>query len=197
MPKTLLILAVLLLSAGMACAEEFKFRGFAWLTPQTEVMAAESAKFLGEEMPGFLTYEVKTEYTDEAGCYYAFDSNGRLGQAGVIWFAEGNAKSMLKEYDKIKKDLTKLYGKPFLDVDFWLSDQDKAAFKRDRGKGLEAGVCGLNTIWETNDTMISLTMQSDRFEDAAPTVATYTNIGITYNSLALLDVMNEVMGVAE
>lgn len=135
------------------------FRNFNWRTPLSEVQKNEKSNFVNEEKGDLLKYEDQLGGSD---CYviYTFNDNNKLISGNYVFTKKySNSQLYLHDYAKFEKLLTEKYGKAKLTKDDW-SENTTPTEKENYGQAVSSGNLTLNTIWETERSIIKITLFS-------------------------------------
>lgn len=138
------------------------FRNVKWGMTREEVKVREDAELIADIDEG-LMYSTELTTLDMFLCYY-FDNEGRLYQA--IYgpnYEHSNDNLYITDYEGLKENLSKMYGKPDNDRDIWVN----SLFQGDPeyyGLAISTGDYTRIAQWKTGKTEINLVLSGDNYE---------------------------------
>ncbi|MBA7549873.1 hypothetical protein ES705_42372 [subsurface metagenome] len=164
---SLIVLCILVIFTLILFAEEVKydFRKTNWGMSIEQVKATENAK-LDLEIDSILFYSgvrIDEIYGEDFSCTYFFSEDKLFLALYVISEEHTNDNLYIRDYENLKKVLTKKYGKPKINKTTWNSD----FYKNDESKwGFAVSVGDLSyfSSWETPTTLITLELSGDNYE---------------------------------
>jgi hypothetical protein len=165
--KKLIFLLLPLLSTCICAAQEFDFRKTNWGCTKSQVKSTESLEtFLDkDEILGYSTSVANLECT--LGFYF---KNNSLYKGAYIFSEEhSNKNDYLMDYFSLKQLLKEKYGEPQIDEIIWknkLYQDDKENY----GLAISIGHLELYCNWETEDTLIQLSINGDNYEISLQTI---------------------------
>ena len=177
MVNTIVLLLFLLVSSDLVSQEKIQkndFRNSKWGMKKDKVLSTEENKPteagpIDQYFSALYTGEVaglKMEY----GYYFLDDVLVR----GYYLLREKhtNKNKYIDDYNKLKEVLTRKYGSPKKSYTFWFNDLYKND-PQDHGRAVRIGHLGFESNWETDRTLIRLTLIGDNFN---------INLSLYYNS---------------
>lgn len=128
---------------------------------QTEVINSEKSKPIANQNNKLLFL---TNITNrDSILFYSFQNNNTLESAGYIFNIHSDMNDYIQEYKDIKELLIKKYGQPKVSKLDWKND----LFKYEPlswNLAVSIGDLQLTSIWETENTQISLSLFGDNFK---------------------------------
>jgi len=149
---------MLLLVSPCLIGQSYQFRGLEWGASREKVKQTEKARFVIEK-DNYLQYRsVLGDY--DAELYYYFGLSNRLvGSRYVIWNRFTDPQKYFDEYDFFASMLTEKYGKPIKGsvLNPVVVPEDKSLYPA----LLSKGEFSQETVWETPETTVKLTMTAN------------------------------------
>jgi len=176
----LILLVITSLSLTILAKEQvFDFRETTWGMNKEQVKATEDRKPDYEEND-MLSYKVKI-FGGNYYCFYSFLED-KLYNGGYFFMEEHTNKNLyINDYMELKGIITKEYGKPIMDKIIWKNDLYKDE-KSEWGKAISLGDLEYWALWETLNTEICLSLDSDNYE---------INLILSYDSKELSEWVNK------
>ncbi|MHA1275500.1 MAG: hypothetical protein ACTSQS_19050 [Promethearchaeota archaeon] len=178
----LIVILILVISTLTLFAEEVKydFRETTWGMSKEQVKVTEDRKPDYEEN-AMLVYSVKI-FGGNYYCIYSFLED-KLCNGGYFFMEEHTNKNLyINDYMELKGIITKEYGKPIMDKIIWKNDLYKDE-KSEWGKAISLGDLEYWALWETLNTEICLSLDSDNYE---------INLILSYDSKELSEWVNKI-----
>jgi len=178
----LIVLLILVISTLALFAKEVKydFRETTWGMSKEQVKETEDRKPDYEEN-AMLSYNVKI-FEGNYYCIYSFLED-KLCNGGYFFMEEHTDKNLyINDYMELKGIITKEYGKPIMDEIIWKNDLYKDE-KSEWGTAISVGDLEYWALWETLDTEICLSLDSDNYE---------INLILSYDSKELSEWVNKI-----
>ena len=177
MVNTILLLLFLLVSSDLISQEKVQkndFRNTRWGMKKDKVLSTEKNKPL--EAPPDNQYFV-AYYTGEVAGFkayykYSFLDDVLVKGGYLLKEKHTNKNEYIEDYIKLKEVLTRKYGSPIRDDIQWYNDLYKNRLQ-DYGLAASIGHLAFQSDWETDRTLIRLTLKGDNFN---------INMGIIYTS---------------
>ncbi len=137
-----------------------------------EVIAAEGSQPMQENEEVLL-------YQDEVGgldfsVYYQFVDDQLVSGAYILSESYMNENQYIKDYDNLQSSLTEKYGAPIKNEELWSGDLYRDEPRAEWGMALATGDLRMISLWENEDTDISLHVAGENFK---------TNLTIVYNGV--------------
>jgi len=168
MVYTIILLLFLLVSSDLISQEKIQkndFRNSRWGMKKDKVLSTE--KNQPTEAAPFNQYfivvyagkvaDIKVDY----GYYFLDDV---LVRAGYIFNETHlNSNEYINEYNKLKEVLTRKYGSPIKSDSYWYNDLYKNR-PQDYGTAISIGHLAFQSDWETDRTLIRLSLKGDNFK---------------------------------
>ena len=167
MVNTIVLLLFLLVSSDLISQEKVQkndFRNSKWGMKKDKVLSTEKNKPIGaspENQYFLVRYAgeiagMKADY----GYYFLDDILVRGGN--ILGEKHYNKNQYITDYNKLKEILTRKYGSPIRLNSFWFNDLYKND-PQDYGRAVSIGHLGFESDWETDRTLIRLTLRGDNF----------------------------------
>ncbi len=144
------------------------FRSVRWGMTEDEVKSLEgnnpqySGKVSGSNA-WYIGYDTTLMENDVILAYY-FGANG-LYEAQYIWTeTHSNANLYISDYNDVKTQLTKKYGRPLHDKENWDTTSHKSSYSEQKGEALSYGYLTYLTRYSTRRTNISMHMDADNYD---------------------------------
>jgi len=165
MVNTIILLLFLLVSSDLMSQETNQkndFRNSRWGMKKDKVLSTEKNKPKDVGTRGQYFIALYTgEITDLKANYLYWFLDDVLVQGGYVLREEhSNENEYINDYNKIKEILTRKYGSPIKSDSFWFNDLYKNNPQR-YGFALSIGHLGFESKWETDRTLIRLTLKGD------------------------------------
>jgi hypothetical protein len=133
------------------------FRGFRWGNSLGIVQATEKSQFVLKVSDDELVYKDILGGSD-CNIYYIFNDNDKLASGMYVFVKQySNPQLYLQDYTKFKKLLTEKYGEPVSEKENWRSDR-RVAEKHNYGQAIADGNLTLNTVWNTDRSLIKIVL---------------------------------------
>lgn len=176
--KTKLSLVMLILFAlfsTSAYSEEgnvskFDFKQFVWGSTLEEVIDVEGTYLASDKVDGkndtVIIYRTKAVGMDVILGYY-FCDNGLYQVVYSLDEEHTSGESYINDYEKFRDALTKKYGKPLFDRIKWNDSSMKEYYLengKSKGDALTYGYCSYSTGYQTDRSLIAMSMSSDNYE---------------------------------
>ncbi len=182
--KTLIIAIVTLTTIGNKIGAQNTlndFRSFNWGATLSEVQTKEKAKFIKEEKGDILIYDDQLGGSD-CSVIYTFNDNNKLISGNYNFTKQySNSQLYIHDFTKFEQLLTEKYGKARSFKNDW-SENTTPTDKENFGQAISDGNLVLTTIWETNRTIIKITLFS---------VANHPTLAIQYTYKTLNELENK------
>jgi len=167
--NTLLLLILLLVSCSVLISQEtthkYDYRNSRWGMKKDEVLSTEKNKPI-DSRP-HKQYIVVTYTGEVAGLkadYGYFFLDDILVRGGyVLREKHSNNNEYINDYNKLKEILTRKYGSPIKSDSYWYKDLYKDR-PQDYGMAVSMGHLAFQSDWETDRTLIRLTLMGDNFK---------------------------------
>jgi len=158
----LILLIVTVLSLTIFAKEQvFHFRQTNWGMSKDQVSAIEGRKPDYEEND--MLYYIVNIFGGNHYCFYSFLED-KLYKGGYFFIEEHTDKNLyINDYMELMVILTKEYGKPIMDEIVWKNDLYKDE-KSEWGTAISLGDLEYWAFWETLETEICLSLDSDNYE---------------------------------
>jgi len=156
------IIFVLVLFFPALANSQYDFRKTNWGMTKEQVLAAEVADFVSNDVDGTISYN-GTVNDLECGIKYFFAHDTLVRARYVIYEEHTNKNDYISDYQKLKQLLTDKYGKPDKDRTTWLSNIYKDN-QKDWGLAISLGQLAYFSQWDTETTQIWLMLQGDNDE---------------------------------
>jgi len=168
MVNTVLLLLSLFVSSDLISQETTQkndFRNSRWGMKKDKVLSTEKDKPLEASPYNYYFIALYTGKVADIKANYAyFFLDDVLVRAAYSFREEHfNANEYINEYNKLKEILTRKYGSPVKYGAFWHNDLYKNS-PQDYGTAISIGHLAFQSDWETDRTLISLTLKGDNFE---------------------------------
>ena len=168
MVNTLLLLLLLLVSSDLISQEtthKYDFRNSRWGMKKDKVLSTEKNKPIDS---GPYKQYILVVYAGEVagfearyGYYFLDDVLVRGGY--VFKESHSNKNEYINDYNKLKEILTRKYSSPIRSESIWYKDLFKNR-PQDYGTAVSMGHLGFQSDWETDRTLIRLTLKRDNFD---------------------------------
>ena len=182
MVNTIVLLLFLLVSSDLISQEKIQkndYRDSKWGMKKDKVLSSEKNKPLvaGPLVAGPLNQYFLVMYTGEvaglkANYGYGFLDDVLVEGAYTLVEKHINMNKYINDYNKLKEILTRKYGSPKKSKLYWYNDLYKNSPQR-YGRAVSMGHLGFQSDWETDRTLISLTLLGDNLD--LSTILTYTS----------------------
>ncbi len=139
-----------------------------WDMTEDEVKALEgnSPQYSGKVSGSnawYIGYDTTLMGNDVILAYY-FGANG-LYEAQYIWTeTHSNANLYISDYNDVKTQLTKKYGRPLHDKENWDTTSHKSSYFEQKGEALSYGYLTYLTRYSTRRTNISMHIDADNYD---------------------------------
>ena len=170
---SLVMLLLLMLFATSAYSEEsnptqFDFKRFMWGAALEEVVDFEGTYLASDKVKDdtVIIYRTTAVGLDVILGYYFCDD----GLYQVVYSLDEehtHGESYINDYEKFRDALTKKYGKPLFDRIKWNDNSMKEYYQENRksqGDALTYGYCSYSTGYQTDRSLIAMSMNSDNYE---------------------------------
>ena len=94
---------------------------------------------------------------------YYFCDDGLYGTRYILQEKHSNDSLYIDDYEKLRKEITKKYGEPLLDIEDWQDDSKKDYYITKKGDALSYGYLNYYTMYLLNRTTISMDMSADNY----------------------------------
>lgn len=144
------------------------FRSVRWGMTEDEVKALEgnSPQYSGKVSGSnawYIGYDTTLMGNDVILAYY-FGVNG-LYEARYIWTeTHSNENLYISDYNDVKTQLTKKYGRPLHDKENWDTTSHESSYSKQKGEALSYGYSTYLTRYSTRRTNISMYMGADNYD---------------------------------
>jgi len=161
MKKILIALLVIVGNIGFSYAQTTDFRGFAWGNSIDNVQSGEKAALVAKVSNDELAYKDMLGGSD-CDVIYIFNDNNKLA-SGIYVFSKkySNPQLYLQDYSKFKTLLIEKYGKPATEKENW-STTTSVTEKHNYGQAIADGNLTLNTVWNTDRSVIKILLINTR-----------------------------------
>jgi hypothetical protein len=156
--KKLLIVFANILSCVIICnAQITDFRGFSWGNSLGKIQSGENDKLLFKSGNDELLYKDILGGSD-CEVIYIFNDNDKL-TSGMYIFSKkySNPQLYLQDFNKFKTLLIEKYGNPVSEKETW-SNNTPIAEKHTYGQAVADGNLSLNTVWNTERSVIKIVL---------------------------------------
>jgi hypothetical protein len=157
MKKIVSAFIVFLVCIATSGAQPKDFREFSWGNSLDKIQSGERAQLL------LKSGKDELEYRDELGgsdctVLYIFNDNDKL-ESGMYIFSKkySNPQLYLQDYKKFKTLLKEKYGVPSTEKEGW-SYNTPVAEKHTDGQAVADGNLTLNTVWDTDRSIIKIAL---------------------------------------
>jgi hypothetical protein len=158
----ILFTTIVLLITSKVYAENYDFRKTNWGMSQKEVLASEAMK-PAEQGKEMTVYEC-TISSKNVVLAYRFVQNKLYGATYLLRTKHSHSIQYIGDYQALKKELIKKYGKPLRDETRWASASHKEYNASSPGYAVSTGILSYLATWETGKTKISIMLTGDNFK---------------------------------
>lgn len=165
-----LLMLISLPSLAEANEFEYDFKQFKWGASFEEVVSVEGNYLTSDKVNGkddtVIVYRTTAVGMDVILGYYFCDD----GLYQVVYSLDEehtNGESHIDDYEKFRDALTKKYGKPLFDRIKWNDNSMKEYYLengKSKGDALTYGYCSYFTGYQTDRSLIAMSMSSDNYE---------------------------------
>lgn len=181
MKKLLVGFLILIGGINFSIAQTKDFRGFNWGDTLKKVKSEEKVRFVSKIKDNVLEcYDIlgNAKYR----VLFVFNDDNKL-ESGIYILTRrySNAQLYFRDYNKLSKLLTEKYGNATKDKETW-NINTPLDEKKDRGQGIADGILNLYSVWNTDRSIIKMTLIS---------IENYPSLQIHYTTKSLDEFENE------